>query len=266
MPTAGEPSRIDSEVVQVTRSEAVATVQLNRPDVMNAMSTELMVELHAALDRLDRDLGVRAIVIAGHDRAFAAGADLKAMRDRDLETAITQDASRFWSWLASVETPLIAAVSGYAFGGGCELALACDMIVASETALFSQAEVLVGIVPGGGGSQRLARTIGKQRAMEMVLTGCRVTAAQARAYGFVNRVVGVDRWRQEADELAALVASGAPLAVRFGKRSVLAAEEAPLGIGMSLDRRLYELSMATEDRVEGMSAFVDRRAPVWRGR
>jgi enoyl-CoA hydratase/carnithine racemase len=215
---------------------------------------------------LDRARDTRAVVIAGDDRAFAAGADLKAMRDRDLVTVLTQDANRFWPRLAGVEIPLIAAVSGYAFGGGCELALACDMIVASETAVFSQAEISVGIIPGGGGTQRLARTIGKYRAMEMVLTGRRVTAAEATQLGFVNRVVPADRWLDDAIELAHEVASKPPLAATFAKRAVLAAEEAALSAAMSLERRLYEVAMATEDRVEGMTAFIERRPAVWRGR
>jgi enoyl-CoA hydratase/carnithine racemase len=243
----------------------VAVVRLNRPDALNAMSPQLMAELIETLDALDVGLEVRAVVLAGSDRAFAAGADLKAMRDRDLATVLTQEANRFWSRLAAIEVPLIAAVSGYAFGGGCELALACDMIVASETAVFSQAEISVGIIPGGGGTQRLARTIGKQHAMELVLTGRRVTAKEAHALGIVNRVAPSDRWLEEALELAREVASKPPLAARSAKRAVLAAEEAPLTAAMSLERRLYEVMMATEDRVEGMSAFIERRPPVWRG-
>ena len=253
-------------LILLERDGDVALVRLNRPDALNAMSPELMAELAETLESLDLGHQARVVVIAGDDRAFAAGADLKAMRDRDLRTVLTQEANRFWSRLAGVEIPLIAAVSGYAFGGGCELALACDMIVAGETAVFSQAEISVGIIPGGGGTQRLARTIGKQRAMEMVLTGRRVTAEEAKALGFVNQVVPQDRWLAEALTLAREVASKPPLAARFAKRAVLAAEEAPISAAMSLERRLYELAMATEDRVEGMTAFVERRPAVWRGR
>ena len=257
MPAAG---------VSATLREGVGVVQLERPEALNALSPELMDELASALEELDRGREARAIVIAGHDRAFAAGADLKAMRERSFQTVLLQEANRFWGRVAAVEAPLIAAVSGYAFGGGCELALACDLIVASETAVFSQAEITVGIIPGGGGTQRLARTIGRQRAMEMVLTGCRVSAEEAREMGFVNRVTAPDRWREEALELAARVASMPPLAALMGKRAVLAAEEAPLAAALSFERRLYELTMATEDRVEGMSAFVERRPPRWSGR
>lgn len=257
MPAAG---------VSATLREGVGVVQLERPEALNALSPELMDELASALEELDRGREARAIVIAGHDRAFAAGADLKAMRERSFQTVLLQEANRFWGRVAAVEAPLIAAVSGYAFGGGCELALACDLIVASETAVFSQAEITVGIIPGGGGTQRLARTIGRQRAMEMVLTGRRVSAEEAREMGFVNRVTAPDRWREEALELAARVASMPPLAALMGKRAVLAAEEAPLAAALSFERRLYELTMATEDRVEGMSAFVERRPPRWSGR
>jgi enoyl-CoA hydratase/carnithine racemase len=264
MPAEAEPE--GAPLVLLERRAEVALVRLNRPSALNAMSPELMGELAHMLEELDRERHTRAIVIAGDDRAFAAGADLKAMRDRDFATVLRQDANRFWGRLASVEIPLIAAVSGYALGGGCELALACDMIVASETAVFSQAEITVGIIPGGGGTQRLARTIGKHRAMEMVLSGRRVTAHEARELGFVNRVTGADRWLDEALELAAEVAAMPPMASIFAKRAVLAAEEAPLGAAMSLERRLYELAMATEDRVEGMSAFIERRPAVWRGR
>jgi enoyl-CoA hydratase/carnithine racemase len=253
-------------LVLVERHDDVALVRLNRPDALNAMSPQLMGELADCLELLDRDRHTRAIVIAGDERAFAAGADLKAMRDRDLATVLRQDANRFWGRIAGVEIPMIAAVSGYALGGGCELALSCDMIVASETAVFSQAEISVGIIPGGGGTQRLARTIGKHRAMELVLTGRRVSAAEAKDLGFVNRVTEPARWLEVALEVANEVASKPPLAAIFAKRAVLAAEEAPLSAAMSLERRLYEVAMATEDRVEGMSAFIDRRPAVWRGR
>lgn len=259
-PGAGE-SRL-----KTSRHGSVGLIRLDRPEVLNALSPELMVELAAALARLDRDRDVRAVVIAGVDRAFAAGADLAAMRDRSLETVLTHEANHFWADVAAVETPIIAAVSGYAFGAGCELALACDMIVASETALFAQPEISVGILPGGGGTQRLARAVGKHRAMDLVLTGARVCADEAHRLGLVNRVVPADRWLDAALELAEVVASKPPLAAMLAKRAVLAAEEAPLTAALSLERRLYEVAMATEDRVEGMTAFLERREPAWKGR
>jgi enoyl-CoA hydratase/carnithine racemase len=179
---------------------------------------------------------------------------------------ITSPAARFWPRLAAMRTPLIAAVSGYALGGGCELALACDMIVASEEAEFGQPEILLGIIPGGGGTQRLARVMGKQRAMELVLTGRRIGAAEAHSLGIVTRLAPPDGWLDAALELAGEVAERPPLAARLAKQAVLAAEETALTAGLDHERRLYELAMATEDRVEGMNAFIEKRKPEFRGR
>jgi len=209
---------------------------------------------------------VGAIVIAGGDEYFAAGADIKAMRDRDFQAALTTQSADFWPRIARCRTPLIAAVSGFALGGGCELALLCDMIVASETAELGQPEIRLGIIPGGGGTQRLARVLGKQRAMELVLTGRRIDAHEAHRIGLVNRVTGSDEWLDQALELADVVARRPPLAVRFAKQAVLAADETTLAAGLDQERRLFELAMATEDRVEGMSAFLEKRKPDFKGR
>ena len=245
---------------------AVGLARLNRPDARNALSPELLEELAAVCERWDADEEIRCIVIAGSDEWFAAGADIRAMATRTLVETLTAPAARFWERLAGVRTPLIAAVSGFALGGGFELALSCDMIVASETAEFGQPEILLGIIPGGGGTQRLARVIGKQRAMELVLTGRRIGAEEARSFGIVNSVAAKKEWLDTALELADVVARRPPLAVRFGKQAVLAAEEMPLSAGLSQERRLYELAMATEDRVEGMHAFLEKRKPEFRGR
>ena len=245
---------------------AVGLARLNRPDARNALSPELLEELAAVCERWDADEEIRCIVIAGSDDWFAAGADIKAMATRTLVETLTAPAARFWERLAGVRTPLIAAVSGFALGGGCELALSCDMIVASETAEFGQPEILLGIIPGGGGTQRLARVIGKQRAMELVLTGRRISAEEAHSFGIVNTVAARKEWLDTALELADVVARRPPLAVRFGKQAVLAADETPLSAGLSQERRLYELAMATEDRVEGMNAFLEKRKPEFRGR
>lgn len=253
-------------LVQVERSGGVAVVQLNRPDDLNALSPQMMEELLEALRVLDADTSVRAVVIAGHDRAFVAGADIKSMVKRALPDVLSAPASRFWMRLAEIEVPLVAAVSGAAMGGGCELALACDLVVASETAVFSQPEIRVGILPGGGGTQRLARYLGKHLAMELVLTGRPVKADEAHRLGFVNRVVAPDQWRAAAIELAEEVAAGPPMAVRLAKRAVLAAEEGPIGLGMLAERKLMELAFAGDDRVEGMTAFMERRPAVWTGR
>jgi enoyl-CoA hydratase/carnithine racemase len=245
---------------------AVGLARLNRPEARNALSPELMLELVELVERWDSDPELRAIVIAGGDDWFAAGADIKAMAARTFAETLTSPAARFWPRLAAARTPLIAAVSGFALGGGCELALVCDMIVASESAEFGQPEILLGIIPGGGGTQRLARVIGKQRAMELVLTGRRITASEALELGIVNRVAPAGEWLDAALELADVVARRPPLAVRLGKQAVLAADETPLAAGLDQERRLYELAMATEDRVEGMNAFIEKRQPQFRGR
>jgi enoyl-CoA hydratase/carnithine racemase len=245
---------------------AVGLARLNRPDARNALSPELMEELAALLERWDDDTAIRCVVIAGGDEWFAAGADIKAMAQRDFQDVLSAPSARFWPRLARLRTPMVAAVSGYALGGGCELALACDMIVASESAEFGQPEILLGIIPGGGGTQRLARVMGKQRAMELVLTGRRIDAPEAERLGIVNKVAPAGEWLDAALELAAVVAARPPLAARFGKQAVLAADETALTAGLEQERRLFELAMATEDRVEGMNAFVEKRRPEFRGR
>jgi enoyl-CoA hydratase/carnithine racemase len=244
----------------------VALLRLNRPEARNALSPELMEELAGELERLDPDPEVRCVVVAGSDEVFAAGADIKAMAERSFAEALRHPAASFWRRLAAVKTPMIAAVSGYALGGGCELALACDMIVADADARFGQPEITLGIIPGGGGTQRLARVLGKQLAMEYVLTGRRFDADMALEMGLVNKVTKKGRWLQEAMELARTVAERPPIATRLAKQAVLAAEETALSAGLETERRLYELSMATEDRVEGMRAFVEKREPNFEGK
>jgi len=255
-----------SEVVETSRDGGVALLRLNRPEVRNALSPEVMERLASELERMDPDPEVRCIVIAGSDEVFAAGADIKAMSERSFAEALYHPAAEFWKRLAKIKTPMIAAVSGYALGGGCELALACDMIVASDTARFGQPEITLGIIPGGGGTQRLARVLGKQRAMEYVLTGRRFDADMGLEMGLVNKVVKKGRWLQEAMVLAHTVAERPPIAARLAKQAVLAAEETALSAGLETERRLYELSMATEDRVEGMQAFLEKREPRFEGR
>ncbi len=254
------------ELVETSLDGRVALLRLNRPEARNALSPEVMERLAAELERLDPDPEVRCIVIAGSDEVFAAGADIKAMSERSFAEALYHPAAAFWKRLAAVKTPLIAAVSGWALGGGCELALACDMIVASETAKFGQPEINLGIIPGGGGTQRLARVVGKQRAMELVLTGRRLDAKTAQGLGLVNEVVEGDGWLDAAMELARTVAEKPPIAARLGKQAVLAAEETGISTGLDNERRLYELAMATEDRVEGMKAFLEKRDPEFKGR
>jgi enoyl-CoA hydratase/carnithine racemase len=245
---------------------AVGIARLDRPEARNALSPELMEELLTILEAWDADPDVRCVVMAGGDKFFAAGADIKSMAERSFQDVLTAPSARFWPRLAAVRTPLVAAVSGYALGGGCELALACDMLVASEGAEFGQPEILLGIIPGGGGTQRLTRVMGKQRAMELVLTGRRITASEAYELGIVNQLAPAKEWLEKAIELAEVVASRPPIAVRLGKQAVLAADETTLAAGLDHERRLYELAMATEDRVEGMTAFIEKRRPEFRGR
>jgi enoyl-CoA hydratase/carnithine racemase len=255
-----------SDLVESSRDGHVALLRLNRPEARNALSPELMAALAAELERLDPDPEVRCVVIAGSEKVFAAGADIKAMAERSFEEALRHPAASFWRRVAAIKTPLVAAVSGYALGGGCELALACDMIVASESAVFGQPEIRLGIIPGGGGTQRLARVLGKQRAMEYVLTGKRFGAKTAHGLGLVNAVVEGDGWLEAAMDLAREVAERPPIAARLGKQAVLGAEETALSAGLESERRLYELAMATEDRVEGMRAFLEKREPKFEGK
>jgi len=253
-------------LVETSIDDHVALCRLNRPEARNALSPELMEDLAGQLERFDADAEVRCIVIAGSDEVFAAGADIGALAEREFHEAVFHPAAAFWKRVAECRTPLVAAVSGFALGGGCELALSCDLIVASETAEFGQPEITLGIIPGGGGTQRLARTIGKQRAMELVLTGRRFDATEAAQLGIVNVVTGKRDWLHQALELARRVASRPPIAARLAKQAVLAAEETSLAAGLEHERRLYELAMATEDRVEGMRAFLEKRRPDYRGR
>ena len=252
--------------MRVERDGAVGVVTIDRPEARNALSPEVMSELASALEELDADKDVHCIVIAGRDEVFAAGADIKVMAERTLQDVLVASTAVFWQRIAACRTPLVAAVSGFALGGGCELALQCDLIVASETAEFGQPEITLGIIPGAGGTQRLARVAGKQRAMELVLTGRRIGAGEAERLGLVNAVAPKGRWLEQAIELARVVARRPPLAAKMAKQAVLAAEEMPLTAALQHERRLYELAMATEDRLEGMRAFLERRKPEFKGR
>ncbi len=255
-----------AELVLVETQGRVGLCRLNRPEARNALSPALMEELAGLLEAWDADPGLRCIVVAGNDEVFAAGGDIRAMAERSFQDTVVAPGASFWPRVAAVKTPLIAAVSGFALGGGCELALACDMIVASETAELGQPEITLGIIPGGGGTQRLTRAIGKQRAMELVLTGRRIDAREAERLGLLTRLTPAGEWLDAALELAEVVARRPPLAVRLAKQAVLAAEETSLTAGLAQERRLYELSMATDDRVEGMRAFLEKRRPDFRGR
>jgi len=255
-----------AELVQSTRDGHVALLRLNRPEARNALSPEVMDELASELEGLDPDPGVRCVVIAGSDEVFAAGADIKALSERSFGDALRHPAAGFWKRLAAIKTPMIAAVSGYALGGGCELALSCDMIVASETALFGQPEITIGIMPGAGGTQRLARAVGKAKAMDLVLTGRMMDAAEAERSGLVSRVVADDRLMAEALDVAERIASFSHPIVQMAKESVGRAFETGLTEGVRFERRLFQAMFATEDQKEGMSAFIEKRKPHFRHR
>jgi enoyl-CoA hydratase len=254
------------EFILVERDENIGIVTLNRPKELNALNNRLVAELADALETFDRDETIRCIVITGAgDRAFAAGADIKEMSDK---SPIDMMLGGFESWgrIRHIRTPMIAAVGGYALGGGCELAMHCDMIIASENARFGQPEINLGVIPGAGGTQRLARTFGKYRTMEMVLTGVPFTAQEMADHNLVNRVVPRGEHLNEAVKLAKVVAAKAPIAVQLGKEAVLAAFETPLEEGLDHERKNFFLLFATEDMREGMKAFIEKREAKFQGK
>ena len=252
--------------VEASVSGRVALCRLNRAELRNALAPDLMAELGTAIRRHDEDPEVRCIVVAGSDEVFASGADVSVLASHELSAPVFDPASSFWRDIAASRTPLIAAVSGFALGSGCELALCCDLIVASETAEFGQPEITLGIIPGGGATQRLARALGKQRAMELILTGRRFDALEAEALGLVNEVTKKKLWLERALELAQRIAERPPIAAQLAKQAVLAAEEGTLSEGLEKEREYYERAMASEDRVEGMQAFIEKRRPDFSGR
>jgi enoyl-CoA hydratase len=249
----------------VEKRGRVGLVRLNRPQALNALNNLLMRELMQALADLDVDAAIGAIVITGNERAFAAGADIKEMADASAVVMLLKDSISEFDRIRQVHKPVIAAVSGWCLGGGNELAMSCDMIVASETARFGQPEINIGVIPGAGGTQRLTRTVGKAIAMEMVLNNRVLSAQEALQFGLVNRVVPAERYLEEAMGLAAEIAGRAPLAVRLGKEAVNHALESFLADGLSDERRAFYFLFATKDQQEGMAAFIDKRKAEWRG-
>ncbi len=246
--------------------EPLGIITLNRPQVLNALNQDLIRELVDALEAFDQDSRIRCMILTGNERAFAAGADITQMAEAGAVEVLSQNQFARWARIRSIAKPVIAAVSGYAFGGGCELALSCDLIVASETAQFGQPEIKIGIIPGAGGTQRLTRSMGKARAMEMVLTGNPISASEALARGLINRVVPIERYLDEAKALARDLAARAPLAVRLGKEAVNKALEMGLEAGLDYERKLFYLLFASEDKREGMRAFLEKRRPTFTGR
>lgn len=255
-----------TSILVSTEPGNVGLVKLNRPQQLNALNSVLMEELAQALQALDQDDAVRCIVITGSERAFAAGADIKEMAEASAVEMLQHDNIARWDRIRRVKKPIIAAVSGYCLGGGCEMAMACDIIIASESAQFGQPEINLGVIPGAGGTQRLTRAIGKSKAMEMILTSRRMSAHEAEAAGLVSRVVPVESFLDEALKLAREIASKAPLAVRFAKEAVNKAYETGLANGIEDERRLFYFLFATEDQKEGMQAFIEKRAAEWKGK
>lgn len=244
----------------------VGAIKLNRPAVLNALSLQTMIELVQAFEMFDADATIRCIVIHGSTKAFAAGADITEMSDATTVNMLERDQFSRWDRIRRVKTPVIAAVSGFALGGGCELAMLADMIVASDTAQFGQPEINIGVMPGAGGTQRLTRAVGKAVAMEIVLTGRSISAQQAFQAGLVNRVAPVEFYLQEAFALAGDVASKAPLAAKLAKEAVLKAFSTSLEGGLEFERKNFYMLFATEDQKEGMCAFIEKRKPEWKGR
>ncbi len=254
----------DPETLTVERRGAVGLITLNRPKVLNALNDALMRELGEAVRALDADDGIGCLVLTGSEKAFAAGADIAEMKDKTFADAYREDfITATWEAVDGCRKPVIAAVSGYALGGGCELAMMCDFILAADSARFGQPEVTIGIIPGAGGTQRLARRVGSAKAMELCLTGRTMDAEEAERAGLVSRVVPADRLLEDALETAATIAGHSRVATGLAKEAVRRAEETSLAEGLRFERRLFHATFATADQKEGMAAFLEKRAPDW---
>ncbi len=244
---------------------AVAVITLDRPEKLNALSPELLEELAAALDTFNTNVDSRVCILTGGPVVFAAGADVEAMAKSSAIDIYLRNSLKFWKHIWSVDKPLIAAVNGVAFGGGCELAMSCDLIVAGESARFGQPEIKLGIMPGAGGTQRLARTVGPYRAMEMILTGEPISAQEAYQVGLVNKVVPDDKVMAEAQRIAQIIVERPPVAIRLARQAVRFGVERTLIEGLEMERRNYRMLYATLDQKEGMAAFLEKRAPKFKG-
>lgn len=255
----------DYETILVETHQRVGLARLNRPKALNALNNQLIGELMDALSAFDADRTIGAMVVTGNERAFAAGADIKEMEEASAVEMLRRDHIALFDRMMGIQKPVIAAVSGWCLGGGNELAMSCDMIVASETARFGQPEINLGVIPGAGGTQRLTRAVGKAIAMEMVLNNRTLTAEEALQFGLVNRMVPVERYLEEALSLAEEIAARAPLALRLGKEAVNRSFESFLSDGLADERRAFYFLFASQDQKEGMAAFVEKRKPIWKG-
>lgn len=254
------------EMIRIETRGRVGLIMLDRPKALNALNNQLMREVMDTLETFDHKDGIGAMVITGSDKAFAAGADIKEMAEKSMAEMVDQDHVAVFGRIRAVRKPVVAAVSGWALGGGCELALSCDMIVASETAKFGQPEITIGVIPGAGGTQRLTRAVGKAIAMEMILNNRTLTAQEAYSFGLVNRVVPVEGYLDEALKLADEIASRAPLAVRAAKKMINQAYERTLAEGLEEEKQEFYNLFASEDQKEGMQAFIEKRKADWKGR
>ena len=254
------------ELILSERKNRVGLITLNRPQALNALNNQLMREVMDALNDFDGDEQVGAMVITGNEKAFAAGADIKEMADKSITDMMDRDHVAVFGRIRTIQKPVIAAVSGWALGGGCEVALSCDMIVASESAKFGQPEITIGVIPGAGGTQRLTRAVGKAIAMEMILNNRTLSAQEAYQFGLVNRVVPVDGYLQEALKLADEIASRAPLAIRAAKKMINQSYELPLKDALAEEKQTFYNLFASEDQKEGMKAFIEKRQPEWKGK
>ncbi|NBA97387.1 2,3-dehydroadipyl-CoA hydratase PaaF [Pseudomonas sp. R5(2019)] len=254
------------QTLTVQYLQSVCLITLQRPQALNALNTELLGELAAELERIETDPAIGAVVIAGSRKAFAAGADIKEMAERDLVGILNDPRLAHWQAITAFGKPLIAAVNGYALGGGCELAMHADIIIAGEDALFGQPEINLGIMPGAGGTQRLLRAVGKSLAMQMVLTGEPISARQARQAGLVSEITQAEFTVERALQVAASIAAKAPLAVRLAKEALLKALDSDLASGLRFERHAFTLLAGTEDRNEGIKAFQEKRRARFQGK
>ena len=256
------------ELIKVTEQVApfIALVELNRPKELNALNPQLMGELRDALQLLDKKDSVRVIILTGSQHAFAAGADIKQMADKSAIDMLMIDQFRTWDQIRKTKKPLLAAVSGFALGGGCELAMMCDLILASETAKFGQPEIKLGTIPGAGGTQRLTKALGKAKAMELILTGRFLSAEDALKFGLVIKVVPVEFYLEETIALAKEIAQLSPIAVQLAKEAVNRSFETLLDEGLAYERRNFYLTFASADQKEGMKAFMEKRKPEFKGK